>query len=76
MLDNQELFSTGLCNWCFKLYTKNIITRDEYHIIDKYIDKHPTKRYRTTNSNYYWEVDNINFRIKWLKKHIKLLEQR
>lgn len=77
MLDNQELFQTGLCGWCHKLYFKDIITKDEYYIIRNYIYKYPTKRYKTAaNSSYYWEIGDIDSRIKWLKKHIKLREQK
>ena len=79
MLQNQNYFSRGLCNWVGTIYRirKDLISYDEYNVLLRYIDKNRPHRYsslsayRHRNTDYYWKVDDIHPRIKWIKKHIK-----
>jgi len=78
MLDNQKLFSTGLCFWTIKLFSSRLITENEYFLLNDYIKANrPSKyssidAYKYRNTNLYWKENNIKPRIKWLNKHIKL----
>lgn len=80
MLENQDKFRDGLCMWGLKLLTNNIVTQNEYRVILKYIEGNKPKWYSSSSafyeafsqSGYYWECYNIEPRIEWIKKHIKL----
>ena len=76
MLDNQDLFTTGLCNWTIKLRSKDIISRNEQNLLLNYIRKnapflHTINIFKT--DPYYWKEKDITPRILWLKKHISKL---
>jgi hypothetical protein len=80
MLEHQDKFRDGLCMWGLKLLTSNIVTQNEYRVILNYIKGNKPKWYSSTStfyevfsqSAYYWECNNIEPRIEWIKKHIKL----
>jgi len=80
MLNHQEHFSYGLCTWIGRLYSCDLITLEEHHILFKYMRNNKPKWYSsfsafwaiTSASAYYWEYNKIEPRIKWVKKHIKL----
>ena len=79
MLQHQDLFNSGMCNWTGRMYCHGIelISYDEYKILKRYINKNRPHRYsslvayRQRHSGFYWEEGNIHPRIKWIKKHIK-----
>lgn len=77
MLDNKHLFKYGLCAWSRRIGDKNIISDDEDVLLIRYIEKNrPSKfssieAYKSKDSVFYWEKENITPRIKWIKKHIK-----
>lgn len=82
MLDNKDLFRSGLCKWNSILYIRDIITWDEFIFLKKYIRSnrppfydnftifcHTILRDHPTN-HYYWKQGEIKPRIKWIQKHI------
>lgn len=77
MLNNKQIFSTGLCSWAGQLYWNGMINRDEEARLAVYIRvSRPSKfssfgAFKNRSSGYYWPNGDINPRIKWLKKHIK-----
>lgn len=78
MLDNQKYFTLGLCSWAKDLlYSKKLINIQEFYQLYNYVEKNrPSKfssisAFKNRENDYYWEVKDINPRIKWLKKHIK-----
>lgn len=77
MLEHQECFSAGLCQWNDRLYLNNIITCEESDELQYYINNNRPSKYSSLDaynhqhSGYYWADRNIKPRIKWLKKHIK-----
>jgi hypothetical protein len=79
MLDNQNLFKTGLCHWNNYLYWNCLITSHEYFILRNYIENNRPSMFSSIdaflskNSIFYWKNKNITPRIKWLKKHIAKL---
>ncbi len=78
MLDKQDSFYYGLCNWADDLISIKIITYDEWVYLKDYIkDNRPSKwssldAFLHSNTGMYWRSKNIKPRIKWIKKHIKL----
>lgn len=78
MLDSKYLFKLGLCTWNYYLWDNNLINNKEYFLINKYIRRNrPSKwsgikAFINRNSDWYWSIGDIEPRIKWLKKHIKL----
>lgn len=77
MLDNQQLFKTGLCSWISLLEFEGLITSYEYWRLIYYINKNRPSRWSSIQafinmgSKYYWPKGNIKSRIKWIKKHIE-----
>jgi len=70
MLDHQELFDDGLCEWAIQLYNKGLITQKEYLNLIYYIeDNPPTEQY---SSFYYWLPEYLQPRLEWIKEHIEL----
>lgn len=82
MLDNKDLFTTGLCMWNTKLYTHDIITWEEHCLLKNYISSNEPPFYDNftifkkkifgsfPDGYYYWKCSDINPRIKWIQKHI------
>ena len=77
MLDNQQYFNIGLCNWLLRVYFLDIISPKEYNILYTYIKSNRPSKYSSIdaysckNYGFYWKPDNIKPRIKWIKKHLK-----
>jgi hypothetical protein len=77
MLANQDLFSSGLCTWNYLLHKHNLISRDEALCLNMYISENrpsmwsSVDAFKHRNKEYYWECNNIQPRITWIKKHIK-----
>ena len=78
MLENQQSFKTGLCYFALDLYYEDIITPSEYRILQNYIDSNKPTFFESPFYSfgifgcYYWKKGNVNPRLKWIKKHIKL----
>ena len=78
MLDNQQFFDAGLCLWALHLQTRIIITWEETQKVLSYIKANrPSKwssraAFKYRNSEYFWTIGDIEPRLKWLEKHIKL----
>lgn len=76
MLDHQEYFNDGLCRWMEHMSWHDYITWDEMRKIRKYIkENRPKNIYWMMGNGYYWKCDDINPRIKWIRKHIKKTEK-
>jgi hypothetical protein len=79
MLEHQELFESGLCNWKNELCFKSLMTIDEYVSLGFFIAKNrPSKyssisAYKNRHFAHYWKSGDIKPRIKWIKKHIERL---
>lgn len=67
MLNHQNLFNTGICNWYYRLHSRELITWKEYWLIDDYIKNNFRK------DGYAFPKGEIEPRIKWIKKQIKKL---
>lgn len=77
MLKHQELFKSGLCHWVDYMWRYNRITWKELIKLRKYIEENrPKNIYWIMGNGYYWKRDDINPRIKWLQKHIKLTNKQ
>jgi hypothetical protein len=78
MLDNQDLFETGLCYWVSNLYFSDKIDAIERRLLINYIrDNKPSMfssidAFKNRNKDYYWTKENITPRIKWINKNLKL----
>lgn len=76
MLENQNLFQTGLCLWARYLLDKHVITISEYDCLDCYIKKNrpfilsSLSAFNHRNRTFYWDNGEIKYRINWIKKHI------
>jgi hypothetical protein len=77
MLDHQEYFRYGLCEWATDLWVKHILNSSEYYTLMVYIKSNRPSRWSSWDAfnyhkgGYWWTMSNINPRIKWLNKHIK-----
>ena len=77
MLDNQNLFSEGLCIWNAELHWNCLITMEERNTLLDYIRNNRPSMFSSIDaffhgeSGYYWKCGDVRPRIKWLKKHIK-----
>lgn len=78
MLDHQDLFKSGLCSWNSNLYYHDLITSEEEHKLQRYIDLNKPyifssyQAFLNHQNHYYWNKGYIKPRIKWIIKHIKL----
>ena len=78
MLNNINKLKTGLCGLAAILQLDGIISSAEYVILYKYFKCNQPLyfinlvRKNKTKHDYYWKIGNIPYRIKYLKKHIKL----
>lgn len=76
MLENKHLFISGLCYWNYWILNNEKISGDEYCELRDYIEKNkPITWYNLVihrNGSYWWKPGDINPRIKWIKKHIKI----
>ena len=82
MLDNKDLFKTGLCEWNYSLYAYDIITWDEHVVLKNYIRSNRPPFYDNFTIfchtirrdypayHYYWKDSDIEPRLKWIQKHI------
>ncbi len=70
MLNNKNLFVTGLCRWLQCLYHNEVIKFDEYSmLLSIFVDNRPN-----TNIGigcFWWESGNIEPRIEFLNNLLK-----
>lgn len=79
LLENKNLFETGLCFWSEMLYCRKLISCQECSLLIYYIKKNrpfifssmEVFKQHISIEAYYWEIRNINPRIQWIHKHIK-----
>jgi hypothetical protein len=71
------IWTNGLCKLAF-----HILSFEEEEIFLAYLEKFPTKRVKRLKKNdelysdqYYWKPGVLHWRVKWLKKHIKLTQK-
>ena len=80
MLDNTVLFKVGLCRFTELLLDYRLITFEENIILRDYIyDNRPSKfssidAFINRDEGYFWPCGKIEPRIKWIRTHIKKLE--
>lgn len=73
LLDNQQLFITGICHWRQRLYILDFITLCECDLLMKHLDSNlPPKMYGAVGE-YSWPPFKIEPRIAWIETQIKLL---
>lgn len=78
MLNNQPEICGGLCSWINILFSNKKITNDEYFLLQEYVKKNRPSKWTSfrvfmnRNEAYYWPSYFIEYRIKWIEKHIKL----
>jgi len=78
MLYNTHQFEDGLCMWVLNMKILQYISLEEWDSLSEYIKENRPSKYSSFNAwirsdnQYYWTPGNIEPRIKWLKKHIKL----
>jgi len=70
LLDNQDLFSTGICDWVISLGKNNIITEDESIFIFVYL-KNNIPNSRNHISGFWWNMGEIEPRIEWIQSQLK-----
>ncbi len=82
MLEHQDLFVDGLCNWRNSLMYTDIISLEEYYVLKYYIKKNKPSMFSSWgvfkhrigfSDIYYWTPYKIEPRIEWLNKHISKL---
>lgn len=74
ILNNRQLFSTGLCMWLIGLrYTGKISEEEKDYLAKLVIENRPflCKVYLQGNAGYFWKKGKIEPRIKFLKKYLK-----
>ena len=85
LLQHEELFGTGLCSWVtdlrfdYRFYGR---ATSKFDLAHSYIINNRPKSFLRTlkrcfigGSAYFWPVGEIRPRIKFIKKHIKLIEK-
>ena len=71
MLENKQLFRTGLCALIGDMFCDDIISHHEYSHIYKYITGNRAGNARSYSA-YWFNCGEIEPRIEWIKQHIEL----
>ncbi len=71
MLENQELFYYGLCQWVNTLRKKCIIETCEWGEMREYISKNRPDKNDTV---YYWDIGHLKPRLDWINQQIEKFE--
>ena len=50
LLNNQSLFSSGLCSWASSLFLNDYITLKEYETLREYIDKNRPSKFSSIST--------------------------
>ena len=66
LLDNQDLFSNGICGWVVSLGKNNLITEDESIFVFVYLknNKPNSRKY------FWWNMGEIEPRIEWIQAQL------
>lgn len=77
MLDNKQHFDQGMCRWLLTTWAHTRLSSEDRIITYKYIQ---SNRPLLTGIRYYftafwWRAGDITPRIKWMEKHISLIEK-
>ena len=82
LLNNIELFNSGLCAWISNLCAHHLITVDERDYLHEKVRNNRPKFIKIVHSIYnpdkinhygkgfYWEQGTVEPRIKWIKKYL------
>jgi hypothetical protein len=65
LLDNQNLFSTGICDWVESLEKNNLITENESILFFDYM-KNNIPNSRNYFCGFWWKMGKIEPRIEWI----------
>jgi len=83
LLENKGCFENGLCYWIHTVKYRNSVCKDynKYYVAENFVLQNRPKSFLRTlkrrffgGSSYFWTKDKIKPRIKFIKKHIKLIE--
>jgi hypothetical protein len=73
LLDNQFLFTHGLCKWIRDAEEYQLINSVEYEIVDDYLLL-KLNLLKKCSFFYYWKEGDLISRINWINEQIKILE--
>lgn len=73
LLDNPEMFESGMCGWVYRLHVKNKITKIELALFDELLEDSLPKR-DVEEDWFSWEPGKIEPRLKWIEEQIKIIE--
>jgi hypothetical protein len=69
LLNNQDLFSTGICDWVESLGKNKLITETEILWMDDYLKNNvPTSR--DNICGFWWNCGEIEPRIEWIQAQL------
>jgi hypothetical protein len=71
LLDNQDLFSTGICDWVESLGKNNLITETELLWMDDYMKKNIPNS-RNFIWGFWWDCGKIEPRIEWIQTQLSI----
>jgi len=69
LLENQDLFSTGICDWVESLKKINLITETELLWMDDYM-KNNIPNSRLFIFGFWWNCGEIEPRIEWIEAQL------
>jgi hypothetical protein len=69
LLENQDLFSTGICDWVDSLGKINLITETESLLMYDYIEKNVPQK-RVFIFGFCWDCGVIEPRIEWINAQL------
>lgn len=67
MLENQEFFTNGICDWLMNIKRKKLITWEETEHLVKIVQSNKPEG---CDNQYYWPKGELEPRIKWIKEYI------
>lgn len=74
LLDNKDIFQTGLCLLAGTLYCRCKISAKEMLRIPDYLRTNVSTYYKENGYAYYWPIGEWEPREEWLKKEINKLD--
>jgi hypothetical protein len=69
LLNNQDLFSTGICDWVESLEKNKLITETEILWMDDYL-KNNKPKIRFSMLCFWWDCGKIEPRIEWINAQL------
>lgn len=79
MVENQDCFYLGLCDWSHKMYRAKIITMSECIILEDYVKANRPSAFSSWDAfkhrkkRFYWTMNDIHPRIEWINQHFNKL---